>query len=115
MRTNPFCVQEGVVEPKTILEASAGEIAELPAFREALLRLLEAYNTMGAELELVPDVPALTHRNVLVDSEGHIYVVDTNTLVSPGTYDRFGFHFAPEIERLIHGLEAGHVKGNPQG
>ena len=115
MSTNPFLAQEGVKEPKTIVEASKGPIAERFQFRESLIRVLESFTAMGEEVGLVPDIPNLEQQNVLVDPTGQIWIVDTNTLVIPEEYHRFGFQFVPEMEKLIADVEKGHIKGNPQG
>ncbi len=115
MSTRPFLLQEGVKDGIPVQEGFLGPVAETVEFRRQLEKLLGAFVRMGEELELVPDVPTLQYPNILVDSAGYIKVVDTNTLVPPSHYHRFGFDFIEEVERMIRDLERGLVRGNPQG
>ncbi|MFA6024422.1 MAG: hypothetical protein WC777_04390 [Candidatus Gracilibacteria bacterium] len=115
MRTNPFMIQEGIPAPNTIIEASRGPIAERPQFRNSLEEILRSFESMGRELKCVPDIPGLDQQNLLVDPEGKIWVVDTNTLLKPESYYRFGFNFPEAVVHLIQQLEKGYVPGNPQG
>ncbi|MDP2625233.1 MAG: hypothetical protein Q8P27_03540 [Candidatus Peregrinibacteria bacterium] len=115
MRSNPFIAQDGVREPKTITEAAAGPIAEMDQFRRSLVQLLNSFVDMGDQIGLVPDISQLGHQNLLVDPTGHIWVVDTNTLVTPDAYSRLGFNFIKKVERLISQLDRGQMRGNPQG
>lgn len=108
-------VQEGIEDPRTIWEASQGPIAEIPQFRHSLEAMLDSFGTMGKELGYVPDIPGLNQQNVLVDPQGKLWVVDTNTLVPPDHYYRFSFNFKEELDRLIKQLQKGQVLGNPQG
>lgn len=115
MKRNPFAIQEGVKRPQLIQTALSGPAAELPQFRDSLVRLLDSFSTMGSELNLVPDVPDFNTGNVLADPHGKVWVVDTNTLVRPTAYHRHGFNFVERVSEIIRQLEMGHVEENPQG
>lgn len=115
MKTNPFVIQEGIHNAVTIAAAAEGPIAENPQFPKNLTRLLDAFERMAEETDNVPDIPRLNYPNVLVDPDGKPWVVDTNTLVGPEEYYRFGFNFPKAMTALIRNLEKGYVPGNPQG
>ncbi len=105
---SPFMVQTTIRDGQTIQGAlEEPDICNQDEFLNNLISLRVSYEKMENEIKLVPDVPELNHPNMLVAPSGQIWVVDTNTLVSPNYYTSYyGFDFLTKADRIISRLEA---------